>query len=54
MQIKNGNNSILIFVINYLFEWMKVLFIALFSVLILSQTVICAEKDYTDFVKYLQ
>lgn len=33
---------------------MKALFIALFSVLILTQAVISAEKDYTDFVKYLQ
>ena len=33
---------------------MKILFIALFSLLILTQTVISAEKDYTDFVKYLQ
>ncbi len=33
---------------------MKVLFITLFSVLLLSQVVVSAEKDYTDFVKHLQ
>jgi hypothetical protein len=33
---------------------MKILFIALFSVLFFSQIVFNAEKDYTDFVKTLQ
>ena len=33
---------------------MKILFASLFSLLILSQVVVSAEKDYTDLVKYLQ
>lgn len=33
---------------------MKILFIAFLSILIFSQVVINAEKDYTDFVKTLQ
>jgi carboxypeptidase Q len=33
---------------------MKILFIAIFSLLILSQVTVSAEKDYTDLVKFLQ
>ena len=33
---------------------MKILFVFLFSMLILTQLVVSAEKDYTDFVKNLQ
>lgn len=33
---------------------MKILLLALFSLLIFTQVVVSAEKDYTDFVKLLQ
>lgn len=33
---------------------MKILFACIFSLLILAQVVASAEKDYTDFVKYLK
>lgn len=33
---------------------MKILFATVFALLILAQTVISAEKDYTDLVKYLK
>ncbi len=33
---------------------MKILFATVFAFLILAQAVVSAEKDYTDFVKYLK